>query len=278
MTVKIEAKWDRLVVQTPFDRRFVDALKAAIPYWDRNFDRDSKAWVVAPEHGQRVADLVDQYFHRSVDVPAVAATEPEIIILNLRYIGRVKLDTGVAHGYVDGGWNAIFPRKALMEWFGQRERPDDTQTLYEVLGVRQTVAQADLKKAYRRLAKVWHPDVSKEADATEQFQRIQEAYAVLKEAPTRAKYDAGLALEALWESQDIQQDRRQQKLDQLHRNGYQPPLRCGMVMVKGQARPSGKIVVSEILHWGDITNDRGEILASTWEPGSDSFTEVWVAP
>ncbi|WP_028399253.1 molecular chaperone DnaJ [Ectobacillus panaciterrae] len=63
------------------------------------------------------------------------------------------------------------------------------QDYYEVLGVSKTASKDDIKKAYRRLAKKYHPDVSTEADATEKFKEVQEAYEVLSDDTKRAQYD-----------------------------------------------------------------------------------------
>ena len=54
---------------------------------------------------------------------------------------------------------------------------------YQTLGVSRDVSEEDLKKAYRRLARKYHPDVSKEADAETHFKEINEAYEVLKDRP-----------------------------------------------------------------------------------------------
>lgn len=60
---------------------------------------------------------------------------------------------------------------------------------YKVLGVDENADAAAIKKAYRRLARKYHPDVSKEADAEEQFKKVSEAYEVLHDAERRAEYD-----------------------------------------------------------------------------------------
>jgi len=60
---------------------------------------------------------------------------------------------------------------------------------YAVLGLSRGAADADIKKAYRRLAKKYHPDVSKEANAEEKFKEVAEAYETLKDAEKRAAYD-----------------------------------------------------------------------------------------
>ena len=60
---------------------------------------------------------------------------------------------------------------------------------YEVLGVSKTATDAEIKSAFRKLAKKYHPDVSKEPDAAEKFKEAQEAYAVLSDPEKRRQYD-----------------------------------------------------------------------------------------
>ena len=60
---------------------------------------------------------------------------------------------------------------------------------YEVLGVDKNASEADIKSAFRRLAKKYHPDVSKEENAAEKFKEAQEAYAVLSDPDKRKQYD-----------------------------------------------------------------------------------------
>ena len=60
---------------------------------------------------------------------------------------------------------------------------------YKVLGVEPTADDAQIRKAYRRLARKYHPDVSKEADAEEQFKAVNEANEVLGDRERRAAYD-----------------------------------------------------------------------------------------
>jgi molecular chaperone DnaJ len=60
---------------------------------------------------------------------------------------------------------------------------------YEVLGVDKNASDAEIKSAFRKLAKKYHPDVSKEPDAEEKFKEAQEAYAVLSDATKRSQYD-----------------------------------------------------------------------------------------
>src|SRR5688572_27488526 len=60
---------------------------------------------------------------------------------------------------------------------------------YKALGVARTASEAEIKKAYRRLARKYHPDVSKEKDAERRFKEINEANAVLSDAEKRSAYD-----------------------------------------------------------------------------------------
>jgi len=60
---------------------------------------------------------------------------------------------------------------------------------YEILEVPKNASGDDLKAAFRRLARQYHPDVNKEADAEERFKEINEAYAVLSDPEQRAAYD-----------------------------------------------------------------------------------------
>jgi len=63
------------------------------------------------------------------------------------------------------------------------------QDYYATLGVSRTATAAEIQKAYRKLAKKYHPDISKEKGAEDQFKKVNEAYEVLKDPETRKKYD-----------------------------------------------------------------------------------------
>ena len=72
-------------------------------------------------------------------------------------------------------------------------QPDfsDSADLYAVLCVSKTASSDEIKSAYRRLAKEYHPDVSSDADADEKFKKIQHAYETLFDEVQRAMYDLG---------------------------------------------------------------------------------------
>ena len=60
---------------------------------------------------------------------------------------------------------------------------------YKILGVSRDAKTDEIKKAYRKLAKQYHPDINKEAGAEEKYKEINEAYEVLKDPEKRQKYD-----------------------------------------------------------------------------------------
>jgi curved DNA-binding protein len=75
------------------------------------------------------------------------------------------------------------------------------QDYYETLGVARDASAEDIRRAYRKLARKYHPDVNKEPDAEDRFKQISEAYEVLRDEEKRARYDR---LGANWKAgQDV---------------------------------------------------------------------------
>ena len=64
-----------------------------------------------------------------------------------------------------------------------------SKSLYETLGVSPGANEAEIKKAYRKLARQYHPDVNKDPGAEDKFKEINAAYEVLSDKEKRAKYD-----------------------------------------------------------------------------------------
>ena len=60
---------------------------------------------------------------------------------------------------------------------------------YVILGVERTATDAEIKRAFRKLAQRWHPDVNTDPAAQEQFKEINEAYQVLSDPDRRSRYD-----------------------------------------------------------------------------------------
>lgn len=78
----------------------------------------------------------------------------------------------------------------------------DFKDYYNIMALERDASQDEIKRAYRKLARKYHPDVSKEADAESRFKELGEAYAVLKDPEKRAAYNE---LGANWKAgQDFQ--------------------------------------------------------------------------
>ena len=86
----------------------------------------------------------------------------------------------------------------------------DYKDYYKIMGVSRDAEAKDIKMAYRRLARKYHPDLNKEADAEAQFKTLGEAYEVLKDVEKRKAYDQAL--------QDAEYSRAHHT--QSHQNGY----------------------------------------------------------
>ena len=63
------------------------------------------------------------------------------------------------------------------------------QDYYKIMGIDRSATPEDIKREHRKLARKYHPDVSKEKDAEARFKEVAEAYQVLKDPEKRAKYD-----------------------------------------------------------------------------------------
>jgi len=259
---------------SPYSPGLVADLKATLPYNDRRWDPTKKAWVVSSKHGKRLAEMVLQHLGVSIDVPYIAKNHAATTqLLKLEYLGAAK-DRGngepSAFGYVSGAWSTIFPLSVLRNWFepGEEARPDEMPTLYAVLGVARDAPGTGVKKAYRRAARTWHPDVCKESDAATQFRRIKEAYEILSNPAKRARYDAGLKLMASLKHNELPHTHKK------HAH-WKPPLRCGYILAEGH-HEVGRFVVSRILQWEDILDVKGQVMVSYWPAGADHFEVKWL--
>ena len=73
------------------------------------------------------------------------------------------------------------------------KKTDDENDYYKILGVKKEATEAEIKKAYRKLALKWHPDKNpnNREEAEEKFKKINEAYSVLSDKDKRRQYDRG---------------------------------------------------------------------------------------
>jgi hypothetical protein len=264
-----------LAYRTPYSPRLVEKLKAVIPASDRRWEPGRKLWLVAPQYAQALVQLTADELGENIGVPVMphTVTTTETRILDVRYVGLTK-DRGngerSAFGWCNGEWSVILPEAVLRQWFGVDMRPDESPTLYGTLGLKQDAEASDVKRAYRRLSLQWHPDRCKEPDAAAQFIKIQHAYEVLSNQGMRARYDAGLALEAT-----TRMSRQMYEAVDKVTQGYRSPLRCGYLMATG-IETLGRFVVSEIHAWEDITDAQGRTLSTSWPMGATQYVEAWL--
>lgn len=259
-------------LKTAYDRRFVDAFKAKIPSRARRWEPNNKEWLIDATYVLEAIKLVDKHFGYTIPQPqqvVLPKPSPLISILKVEYIGQCK-DRGdgkpTAYGYCDGDWKVVFPESVLRAWFGTGDqRPGEALTLYAALTVSQQATGEEIKGAYRRLAKQWHPDHCHESDAADQFKTISHAYKVLTDPLTRKKYNAGLLFAA----------RTTGQTSGVTGGGYRSPLRCGWIMA--EVIPTiGRYKVEKIIEWRDITNSLGQTLVTSWPPEAGHFIEDWV--
>lgn len=261
-----------LAVKTPYDPAFVAVIKQ-LPANDRRFDPTDKSWLVDVRYAREIERWISAYFGEAVQMPSapVGAPKSEMRICEVHYLGACKERDGESSALgcdANTNWLYIFPERILRNYFDGTEEnaaPTREKTLYGALGVMRGVSDEDLRTAYRRMAKTWHPDVCREPNAREVFLRVQEAYEILSNPRKKAQYEAGLALEATLGNQVAQTAAM---------STYRAPLRCGQIMAEG-IEVVGRFKVSKILVWQDIFNAYGQVLVSSWPMGAKEPVEVW---
>ena len=268
---RVLAQGGGLAFYSSYDPALVSALKAQIPHSERKWDPANKAWIVGAKYAPTLAKLAWEYLDTRLDLPKVAADIKTTKMLKLEYLGTVKDrgDEETAFGWCNGDWTVIITLAALQSWFCVDSKPGESQTFFGTLGVAKIASDSEIKSAFRRLARQWHPDVCKEPDAHEQFMIIKHAYDVLSNPNQRARYEAGLQL-----SETQSSGGGFNALSYAH-NQYRAPLRCGWILAEGIEKV-GRFVVSRIVQWEDIINNQGRVMVSYWPSGGDKFEVNWI--
>jgi DnaJ-domain-containing protein 1 len=266
-SIKVTAESGGLKVNTPYNANFVALLKEQIPATGRKWDASSKAWYVSREHAALLKTLIDQTYGCDVQMPTVIAATPEIFEIEFQadYIANCKNEAASVHA--EGSWSAKIPEKVLRKWFKQSEK-NSPATLYGLLGVDQSASPVEIKKAYKRAARQWHPDICREPEARFMFEKCKEAYDTLNDPLLRNRYNAGLMFEAMAKT-----SRHSRAFAPTKYASFTPLLRCGVLKVRA-TRELGQLVVHEILEWRDIENEYGQTMVSFW--AGDSFSVMWV--
>lgn len=261
-----------LRVATPYHPAFVGMIKS-LPKSERVYDADTKTWLVEYQHAEKIREWIRDYFREEIGmitIPTMAPTT-ETHVLDVWYLGRTK-NVGGDYPQATGmdaahQWRFIFPEPVLREWFEGTTDPTTSTTLYGILSISRGASLEDIRSAYRRAARQWHPDVCREANAQETFMAIQRAHDILSNPNTRTRYDAGLALEASLGRMDP-------GYTQGTVFGYRSPLRCGYVLADGIEK-LGRFIVSKIKAWEDVRSDCG-ILVTSWDIQQNQVVERWV--
>lgn len=275
-------------IVTPYRPSFLEEFKRLVPSSARTWNPSEKVWLVGQAEVRVVYDLMASHFgswavdvQQGISLDPKQALEAQDYLLEIHYLGSCKQRTAgeepLAFGWVKSlwdmegqelsamvrlPWGASFPESILRRWFKQEGRPGEALSLFAILGVDETAGPEEIRKAYRRMARQWHPDVCKEPDAKEQFQTIGRAYAILSDSIALAKYRAGLHLMGLVQEtpQAVQT--------------YRPPLRCGLLQVRGTLNLT--IQVEAIEGWEDVMNEAGDTLVTSWQYGAEDFRRIWV--
>jgi hypothetical protein len=274
-TARIIQTANDLQFYSPYDRLLVADLKSRIPYNERRWDGNNKCWIVTPNNLNTLKMLCNYYLGAEPSIQGqlgTIQTKPQTKLLNVRYIGTPK-DRGngekSAFGHDGQDWSIVFPELVLRQWFDGESATVETSdlTLYGVLNLKRDCAGTDIKSAWRRMAKRYHPDVNKDDDAPQMMQRINEAYEVLNNPLKRKKYDAGLVLAASLSTPHT----RRTAFDHI----WRPPERCGFIMATGEYM-LGRFVVKTIHQWEPIKDGYGHELVTSWPMGADKYQENWV--
>lgn len=293
MAIKLTADYRGLVIVTSYKQRFVELLKQYVPVGERSFTGKSgnpaNAWVVAPKHAGVVKQIVEKVFGCEVELPDMAQAMSQLVshVQRLEYIGQCKNrpDGSVtAMGHDGAGWNVVIAESVLKsffegDWdddrldeaFGNGKAPQRAASLYAALLLKPSASSTEIKTAYRRMSRQWHPDVCREDGATEKFIEIKKAYDLLSDPLKRRRYDAGLAMEATTEK--VKKNRSNFFYASIY--GYRSPLRCGLLTIDGEC-VAGRVIVSKIHAWDDIVNAVGQTMVSSWKVGDESYTIAWV--
>lgn len=264
--ISVIAENGALKVNTPYSAEFVAELKMAIPATSRKWDGPAKAWLVSKDYADVLKELIDRIYNCDVTMPTVIAQDAPSFETTFQadYVANCKNEASSVHS--NGAWNAKIPEKVLRAWFKQVDTTAPA-TLYGVLGIEKTATIPDIKKAYKRAARQWHPDVCKEPQAREMFCAVKDAYNLLIDPLSRTKYNAGLAFQQMAHAGPLGRQY------QSRYSNFTPMLRCGMLTVKAK-RELGVLVVEEILAWEDIQNEIGQTMVSFW--ADDTWGMAWV--
>lgn len=296
MSARLVSKNGSIEFYSPYNENLVDAIQL-LPYQERSWDAPNKCWIVAMKHKQHLMDLCWLYFGRPPHLQGNFNIKKKIIteLFRIEYIGALKDRDGdelsalgairkqekskVVNNYLNNvtnlwssefDWSVIFKESVLRKYFeGSPTTSVPMTTLYSVLIAKQDATQQEIKKAWRKMARRYHPDVNKDDDAQEMMIKINKSYGVLRNPMQRKRYDVGLKLEA-----EAKQQSHNNYNSLLQSQYWKPPIRCGNVLCIGSYEV-GRFVVDEILQWIDIV-ENGRTLVSSWDRDTNQLVRNWI--
>ena len=254
-----------------YEPDLIDAIKMTIPSYARHYDPETRFWYIHISQTTALERIASQFGGRVPKAHVSATDGVQQKTLRIVYLGKSKLQistgesihngtTGTQHDTGVLIWDVILFEKEVRRWFHATDVMGAT-TLYGVLGVGQQATFDEIRSAYRRMARQWHPDVCHEENAQEMFLRIGRAYETLNNPNLRVRYDTGLRFESMSKST-------------VSAIAYIPPLRCGLISGRMQ-HVNGKYIVEEITDWQDIV-ENGQVLVTSWR--SSGLEQAWVGP
>jgi hypothetical protein len=257
-------------VSFTYNEEFKDWLKDTVHWKERKYNGD-RTWSVAGKHFKVIKAGMEKHFGYCdvVGSPSSDQGGRRVDTFTLDYLGALKeRDGGIytAYGCIGSQFDAVFTKEAIEKFFqtGDLSDPISATSLYAVLGVHTKADPDEIKKAYRRGARTWHPDVCKEPDAAQQFMRLEEAYKVLSAPLTRKKYDF-----ALKHSNELVGKRVELNKGDYNPGAagvlWKPSVKCGVVKAMIEPQLGSRFVVVEILDWRDQVNPDGLTRVTYWD-------------
>jgi hypothetical protein len=265
-----------VAMDASYNVAFLQMFKALVPAKHRQWRASDKIWAFTPSYISEVIDLATRMGYEIETTPYMgndtAQQEVETIIAQVNYLGnaRRRPDGSVNATGLDerGEWVYLFPFDVLAEFLDISivSSPLTAKTHYERLGVERTATGDEIKRAFRKAVRAWHPDVNAHPDAAEATIAIRDSYEVLANERQRRKYDVALKLAP-------QVDGGNAVANEIV---WVPPdyLRCGLWKVD-VTHALGRMAVEKIHDHYDIVNSAGEIMAVRWDGGNGTPLISW---
>lgn len=265
------------ILRMPFDPMVIGQFKVDVPSFEREYNPASKTWTFDGSRLQYIIKLLESagYELEGNAMRGVVGQRGVVCeTIRVNYLGNARKRQGgeVTASAMDerGNWSFLFPFAVLAAWFDLPDianSPLSASNLYEMFGVGQAATDSEIKSAYRRLMRTWHPDVNDDPLAAEVFCAVQDGYAVLTDAQRRGRYNVGLALAPQVKKQGGKQDEIV----------WVPPnhSRCGYLDVEMETGLRTSIIRA-IYDWQDIINTQGRQLVSKWNASRNEPEYDWI--